>query len=213
MGARRTVLAFCLLFCGGCKIYELDDVDKTAYLLIEPGQAKNVFAIQVWSGVAFLPAPGRVHVVLVDRIPDGSRRSVLARAAEETPASRRLTEGERSADLFDLVGARAPSNDVSATRWLVDNDPPVVAINSRRPPVAAAQRDLVWHARLDTGHLVTQDGFRLVRESDLDEQVDQVMVFARPGAAEAPARVVRRLTFDQPVTLRKLYLDTAWLGE
>jgi len=126
---------------------------------------------------------------------------------------RRLTEGEHRSDLFDLVGAPAPSNDVSATRWLVGNDPPVVAISSRRPPVATTQRDLVWHARLDTGHLVTQNGFRLVRESDLDEQVDQVVVFAKPDAAEAPARLVRRITFQQPVSLRKLYAETPWLGE
>ena len=215
MTASRTVLAFCLLFCSGCKIYELNAVDKTPYVLIEQGQAKNVFAIQIWSGVppTLLPAPGRVHVVLVDQIPDGSKRSALARAAEETPVSRRLTEGEHRSDLFDLVGAPAPSNDVSATRWLVGNDPPVVAISSRRPPVATTQRDLVWHARLDTGHLVTQNGFRLVRESDLDEQVDQVVVFAKPDAAEAPARLVRRITFQQPVSLRKLYAETPWLGE
>lgn len=214
MGASRTVLTFCLLFCGGCKIYKLNDVDKTPYVLIEQGQMKKLFAIQIWSGVppTLLPAPGRVHVVLVDQIPDGSKRSVLARAADETPASRRLTEGERRADLFDLVGAPIPSNDVSATRWLVGNDPPVVASDSHRPPVAATQRYLVWHAMFNAGHLVTQDGFRLVRESDMDEQVDQVVVFAKPDAAEAPARVVRRMTFDQPVALRKLYADRAWLG-
>src|SRR4051812_44813153 len=91
------------VLCGGCKVYELQGVDKTPYALIEDGQLKNLFAIQVWSGVTVLPAPGRVHVVLMDQIPGGSKRSVLAEAAEKTPASRRLTQGERSSDLYDAL--------------------------------------------------------------------------------------------------------------
>jgi hypothetical protein len=60
---------------------------------------------------------------------------------------------------------------------------------------------------------VTEDPLRLVREVDMDEQVDQVLVFAKPDAARAPPRVVRRITFEQPVALRKLYAETPWLGE
>ena len=122
----RVGSAFCLslafpLLCGGCKLYELHGVDTTPYDLIEGIQLKKVFAIQVWSGVMNLPAPGRLHVVLVDQIPDGSKGSVLARLAEETSPSRRLTKGERSSDLYDALNGPAESNGISATKWIVSN--------------------------------------------------------------------------------------------
>jgi hypothetical protein len=201
------------LVCGGCKVYRLADVDRTPYTLIEGGQREQVFAIWVWSGVAVLPAPGRMHVVLVDQIPGGSKQSVQARAADKTPASRRLTNGEHSSDLYDALAGPAESDETSPTRWIVGNDPPVVAIHSGAEGVAANSPYRVDHAMIDGGHLVIEGSFRLVRKMDLEEQVDQVLVYALADTAGTPTRVVRRITFPQPVTLRKLYEETPWLRE
>jgi hypothetical protein len=203
------------MIASGCKIYELGEVDRTPYLLNENGQEKRLYAITIWSGISLLPAPGWTHVVLAEQIPRPSDRSTLARLAEETPSTRRLNPGPRTADLYAAAAPSTTTAQPAETRWIISSDPLILAFS---PPNRNGPQPMnrVYRAAIVDGHLVLEDRFRLVSLADLDQPVHQINVVQNsvspilhvaPGTTQPPKQTLLK----SPTTLLQLLQDRPWL--
>jgi hypothetical protein len=200
---------------GGCQTGRVEAEAQDRFTVCEsstdPSQLK---AVAVWTGVQVLPAPGRYTILLVDPSFAGNKSAAELQRLQVDGPSWRVLEGAQP-NLVEVVRAMTTDVPGDRVRWVVANNPPVVAIGHVPVPGPPPVETVRGRAFIEAGRLLLPDNIRLITQVDLDAAVDEVRSLPSwpnsQTASTLQGTPADRVPLAGPQTIRQVLDSRPWV--